>query len=224
MRPLTYTTAKSLLPVLGKPILTHILELLPPEVTDVIIVVGYLKEQIMAFYGERFGRVNVRYIEQDMREGNSRVYGTYSALALCRPYLVEGERYMFLYGDELHTKESAAACIRANALCLVTMEVPDPRRFGVVEVDERDMIVGFEEKPDHPKSNLVSAGLMVLDTDVFKYPAVRHSNGEYYLVDSIAQMIRAGYEFRVVRTNLWIPLATPEDLKKAEGILSKRTD
>lgn len=102
---------------------------------------------------------------------------------------------------------------------MLVYEANDSRKFGVLEVDSDEFIVGIEEKPENPKTNLVSTGAMVLDKNIFDFPAKQHKNGEYYLTDSIEQMLKAGYKFKAIRSSSWIPIGYPEDLKKAEEVL-----
>ena len=64
MRPLTDSTPKPLILVCGKPVLQHIVEALPPEVDELILVVGYFKEQIKDFCGEEYLGKRVHYCEQ----------------------------------------------------------------------------------------------------------------------------------------------------------------
>lgn len=216
MRPLTENTPKPMLQVWGQPILEHILSDLPSEIDEVILVVGYLKQNIIDYLGNEFDDIKISYIEQEGK------MGTYKALELCRDKFQDGEKFLMLYADDLHGAEGLKECVVGDQYTLLVYEADDPRKFGVVEIDEDGMVVGVEEKPENPKTNLVSTGVMVLDNNVFKFPAEMHKNGEYYLSESIDQMVRAGYKFKVVRSTSWIPIGFPEDIKRAEKVLSKK--
>ncbi len=98
-------------------------------------------------------------------------------------------------------------------------ESKNPSRFGVVELADDESITSIEEKPENPKTNLVLTGAQLLTREVLSFPARQHPNGEYYLTDSIAQMIEAGRKIYAVKTNFWLPIGYPEDIKKAEGSL-----
>jgi len=213
MRPLTIDTPKPMLKISGKPILEHILNDLPENVDEVILVVGYLKEKIMDYFGNQFGRFKIQYVVQEGK------LGTYHALELCRDLTGDSERFIVTYADDLHGAENFRKCSESEGYSILTFEANDPRRFGVVEVSSEGAVIGIEEKPENPKSNLVSTGVLVLDKNVFNYPACQHPNGECYLTDSVAQMIKAGHRFQAIRSNFWLPIGYPEDLAKAEKIL-----
>lgn len=216
MRPLTIDIPKPMLQIWGQPILEHILSDLPSEIDEVILVVGYLKESIINHLGNEFDNLKIDYIEQKSK------LGTYKALELCKDKLNDNGKFLMLYADDLHGGEGLKECVTCGQYAMLVYEADDPRKFGVVEIDEEGMIVGVEEKPENPKTNLVSTGVMVLDKNVFNFPAKVHKTGEYYLTNSIDQMIDAGYKFRAIRSSSWIPIGYPEDIKKAEEVLAKK--
>ena len=215
MKPLTDNIPKPMLKIIGRPILEHILSGLPSEIDEVILVVGYLKESITNHFGNQFGRLKITYIEQDQK------IGTYKALELCKDKIKDGEKFLMLYADDLHGPEGLKECVTCGQYALLIYEAENPSRFGVVETDADSIVVGVEEKPENPKTNLVSTGVMILDKNIFNFPARQHKNGEYYLTDSIEQMIEAGYKFKAIRSSSWIPIGYPEDLAKAEKILKR---
>ena len=75
-----------MLKVLGKPLLEHIIDSLPKEISELILVVGYKKEQIETYFGEKCNGKKISYIHQE------KALGTAHALHLCKPFLEEGER------------------------------------------------------------------------------------------------------------------------------------
>ncbi|MFH1161914.1 MAG: sugar phosphate nucleotidyltransferase [Candidatus Jorgensenbacteria bacterium] len=212
MRPLTLTTPKSLVPLLGKPLLRHIVEALPPSVVELIIVTGYRGDQIKEYCGPEFLGRPVTYVAQTERKG------TYHALELCKPYLSKNDAFAFLYSDDLTDAASIAECL-SRPLAIVASHAEHPERFGVITLNADGTIREIEEKPAAPRSNLVTTATHMITPDIFNYPPVPHpANGEYYFATALGAMARE-HPIEVVETKLWIPIGTPGDLARAETIL-----
>lgn len=212
MRPLTLENPKPLLKIAGKPLLQHIVEALPGEVDELVLVVGYLGEKIRDFCGAKFLGRPVTYVWQEKK------LGTGHALKLCEPHL-NSERFLMLYADDLHGGEGIGECLKHERALLV-MEHDKPRRFGVVVLHPDGSIREIIEKPENPPSNLVSTGAMVLDANIFKYEPDLHPNGEYYLTSMMAKMLPQ-HSMKAVRTGRWFPIATPEDLARGASFIRK---
>lgn len=211
LRPLTLLTPKPMIEVLGRPLLHHIIDSLPKEITELIIVIGYKGEEIRNYFGDVFEGKRVTYIIQPKQLGNA------DALALCKPYLAAGERFLFMFADDLHSPAALKKLLRHELGALVK-EHPDPSRFGVVEVDGKDRVISVVEKPKDPKSNLVLTGVYVLDDRIFHYTPSLHESGEYYMTDQVNQLIRE-HRFVIERTDFWFPVSTPADIARAEEVV-----
>lgn len=214
MRPLTDTVPKPMLLISHKPLLAHIFGSLPDAIDEVILVVGYKREQIEQYFGSQFGGKNITYIIQE------KPTGTADALALCRRLLKDGERFLVLNADDIYGKESLERCL-AHPRAILVGEVPDPRPFGVVEVGQDGVVLELIEKPEHPNSNLIAPGAYALDTNLFKYEPIPAASGERYFTTQLAQMFK-DYPVYAERTDFWINCTRPEDLPRAEEILSNR--
>lgn len=210
LRPLTDTCPKPLVKVGGRPLLDHIVEALPSAVDELIIVVGYLGDQIKTYCGTEFHGRKVRYVEQVEQNGTAR------ALWLCKD-LIKG-RFMFLFADDIHGKEDlarAASFVRS----ILVASVSEPEKFGIV-VRNPDGTLGLMiEKPEHAPSNCASTGAMILDDHIFEFEPQTPVKGEYYLSEVIERYAKK-YPIAVVEEQLWIPVGYPEDITRAETILS----
>ena len=215
MKRLTDNIPKPMLKISGKPILEHVLNYLPDKINRVFLVVGYLHQQIHDYFGHHYRGHKIDYVFQNGK------LGTYHALALCRDMINDDEKFIVTYADDLHGAKNFKKCSESENRAILVKEIDNPGRYGVVELNNDEIAVGIEEKPENPKSNLVSTGVLVLDKNIFKYPARQHANGEFYLTDSIGQMIQSGYKFKAIRSNFWLPIGYPEDLKKAEEFLNQ---
>lgn len=216
MRPLTLTKPKPLLAVLGKPLLTHIIEGLPKPIDEVIIVIGYLGHVIRGHFGDSCAGKKIRYVVQDNQNG------TFHALKAAEPLLDE-KKFLMVYADDLFSPVSYRRCAETGEICLLLATAKNPERFGVVTLNPDRTVREIEEKPKAPKSNLVSCGPAVLTKEIFQYPPPQNPNGEYYIPDSVNLMIKAGHRVSTARSDWWLPIAYPEDLRKAEKFLRRKT-
>ena len=204
--PLTAELPKPLISVLGKPILEHVLEALPEDVDEVFIVIGYKGDLISSHFGDNHGVRRLRYIKQENHTG------TAGALELVRPYL--RGKFLLMCGDDIQGRESLQEAIQ-YPLALIVAPHDNPSKFGVIEVCPNGTLLGIEEKPTMPKSNLVSTGSMVLDERIFSYEPKKQDNGEYYVTDQLAALAREA-SIQVITQTMWIPIGYPEDIPKAE--------
>lgn len=211
MRPLTNSRPKPLVLVLGRPLLEYIIEALPTEVDEIILVVGYRGEQIQEHFGLEYSGRLLHYVWQKEQGG------TADALSLCKPRL-KG-RFFMLFADDIHGSKDLKAALQYE-LCLLTFEHKYPERFGVISQNEDGFLKRIIEKPNQPESNLVSTGAMVLDERIFNYTSKPAKNGERYLTDMIEGLAQ-DHLIKVVKQNVWIPVGYPEDIKTAEQFLQK---
>ncbi len=212
LRPLTDTIPKPLVKVLGKSLLDHIVESLPSSIDELIIVTGYLEDKIREHCGDAFHGRKVTYVHQEEQKG------TAHALWLCKD-LLKG-RFLFMFADDLHGPVDIARAT-SYSRSMLTFTTNTPEKFGIVVRHPDGTLAEIIEKPEHAPSNLASTGVMVLDDNIFKYdPYAVETKGEYYLTDVLREYAR-DYPMAVVEQNLWIPIGYPEDIEKAEKILSE---
>jgi len=213
MRPLTLTRPKPLIEAAGRPIIEHIVRALPAAITELVIVTGYRGEMIREYCGETFCGKPVTYVAQENPKG-----GTGDALFAARDVL--GERFLVMYGDDIHGKEALEHAVAADHAMLAARS-ETPERFGVVEQNPDGTLVRIVEKPENPPSDLINIGGFVLTRDIFDCIAAQSASGEYYLTDNIT-LYASRHPVVVIEQNLWIPIGYPEDIEKAERILATR--
>lgn len=211
MRPLTLTKPKVLLEVAGRTLMDHLVGDLPPAIDELIMVIGYLGEQIQQYCGDSFHGRKVTYVWQKQKTGTAR------ALQLCREHLRPGSFMVLAAADDIIGRQALRDAIKYGR-CIITAHSDHPEKFGVLTIDEDGRVKDFVEKPQHFISNLVNTNSMVLDHHVFEYEPDAHPNGEFYLTTMVAKLAR-DYPVYTVPADLWIPIATPEDLQKAESML-----
>ena len=198
LRPITHTSAKQLVPVANKPVLFYGLEAIADAgITDVGVVVGETAPAIEDAVGDgsAFG-LKVTYIRQEAPLGLAH------AVLISRDYLGDDHFVMWL-GDSFIlggisalTREFQATL--PDALVMLT-QVRDPRMFGVAELDDSGRLIGLEEKPREPKSDLALVGIFMFSPAVHDVipDLVPSWRGELEISEAIQALIDAG---RVVRS------------------------
>jgi glucose-1-phosphate thymidylyltransferase len=205
LRPITHTSAKQLLPVANKPVLFYGLESIrDADITDVGIVVGDTEPAIRAAVGDGrdFG-LNVTYIRQDAPLGLAH------AVLIARDYLGDDDFVMYL-GDNfivggITSLVDEFRSGRPDAQIMLTT-VPDPRQFGVAELDDAGEVIGLEEKPLRPKSDLALVGVYIFTPAV--HDAVRRlapsGRGELEITEALQWLIDDGRKVRsTIITGYW---------------------
>ena len=162
MRPLTLNTPKPLINVAGYPLLHHLVKILPDKISELVIVHGYLGEQIVKYCGEEFLGRKVSYVHQPEKTG------TFDALRLSRKYL-DDQPFAVLYSDDFIEKEALEKLVNHD-LAAITTKVEDPRRFGVVILNDDGTIKEIIEKPEVPPSNQILVSGFILNNSIFDYP------------------------------------------------------
>ena len=211
MRPLTETTPKPLIKVCGKPLLQHIVEALPSVIDELILVVGYKKEQIEAFCGTEFLGKKVQYAVQNNFAG-----GTGDALLQTKD-LVTG-KFLFMYADDIHGDKALALAVEKDHAILGTFSAT-PELFGVLVKNDDGTLREILEKPKEPTSNTVNIGGFVLTPDIFNCTVeVSAEHGELLVTDMLTKYATT-HPVTIVQQDIWIPVGKPEDIAVAESIL-----
>jgi NDP-sugar pyrophosphorylase family protein len=214
MGELTDEAPKSLLKVNGKTLLAYKFENLPENVTEIIIIVGYMADRIRASCGTEFNGIPIRYIVQEKLDG------TAGALWRAKDFL-KG-KFIVMMGDDLYSKEDIVEASRYEWSELVET-VEDERGGGETVVDEKGNIVGVREGV-HKGTWIVGTNMFVLDTRLFDFPLVPKAEGsdEYGLPQTIVPAAQSlGVAFKAVPATRWIQITSPEDLRSAEEALKK---
>jgi glucose-1-phosphate thymidylyltransferase len=205
LRPITHTSAKQLVPVANKPVLFYGLEAIADTgITEVGIVVGDTGEEIRRAVGDgsAFG-LDVTYIPQHAPLGLAH------AVLVARDYLGDDDFVMYL-GDNfiiggITDLVSTFREQRPDAQILLTA-VADPAAFGVAELDAHGRLIGLEEKPARPKSDMALVGVYLFTREV--HAAVRavepSRRGELEITHALQWLMDRGKDVRTtVITGYW---------------------
>jgi len=213
LRPLTLTRPKPLLPVAGQTLLDHNLAKLAHAGAKEAIVVAAAGDRAIprALGRERFGMPVHCVVQPEPK-------GTGHALSLVARF-VRGT-FLLNFSDNVTAWDMSKllARHRRTGACatLALFHAADPRRHGVAEI-RGDRIVRLVEKPEHPATDLASAGMFVLEPIIFE--ALGHlvdTGGEMHIVDAVQHLIDQGQRVSYSVLNAWRRnVNTPSDLLEA---------
>jgi bifunctional UDP-N-acetylglucosamine pyrophosphorylase/glucosamine-1-phosphate N-acetyltransferase len=169
--PLTETIAKPMLPLGGKPTLEHVItNLKEAGLTELVICVGYMKDQIMDYFGNGYDwGVEIEYVEQEQME-------SVEAAMLAGEDLLQDEPEFFVaHADFLADPEIITRTIETHKnlgsdLTITVNLVENPSLFGITVIDEQARIKQIIEKPDKgtEPSNIAISGLYIYPNEIFK--------------------------------------------------------
>jgi NDP-sugar pyrophosphorylase family protein len=216
LRPLTLDRPKPMLPVGGRPLLEHLVDLLRRHgIHEVAINLHYQPRAIVDYFGDgsRSG-VSITYSYEPHLVGSA---GAVKQLH----WFLGSEPFLVLYGDVLADVSLSELIARHNARrcagTLVLYEVEDPTRVGIVELDEDERITGFVEKParGEVRGNLANAGIYLLDPSVIDLipPDVESDFGR----DIFPAALERGFDLRGIRLDGYLlDIGSPERYAQAE--------
>ncbi|MGL4389147.1 MAG: sugar phosphate nucleotidyltransferase [Brevinema sp.] len=220
--PHTNNTPKPLMYIAGATILDHLLsKLLPLNPTEFVFIVGYLKEQIIQHISIHYPDLPVRFIEQINPQGlGHAIYQARDAFSKDEDMMVVlGDQTFIVPWEQLIDSDS-------NVLCVTKVEKPS--HFGVVLIDQDDIVLDMEEKPEHPKSDLVISGIYYFPSAQAVFSTIAHqmtkdirTKGEIQITDSMRIMMESGEIFKAVEISEWNDCGNHDDLLSANKTILK---
>ncbi len=223
--PHTFTKPKPMVYIAGKPIIGHILDRLKdmkPE--EIIMVVGYRKEQIITYVDESYSDIfRIKYVDQTEQLGlGHSIYVSRDEIGDSEIMIALGDMifkagYSEFYDHYLNNGDCSGS--------IGVREVDDPEKYGIVELEGK-YIKGLEEKPARPKSRLGIAGvyfiketnilLSILEDMIKKDTRTR---GEYQLTDALQEMVNRGYRLKTFPVSSWYDCGHHESLLETNRVL-----
>jgi len=232
VRPQSWSKPKPLVGVAGRTILDHLFDSFSsvpdlvtgsrqrPETAEYVIILGpFLGEtQIPLFIKEHYPNYKVNYVLQSIMRGQS------DALWLAREYLT-GPMIMCFSDTLIETDFSFLTDENADGVAWVK-PVPDPRRFGVAELDGNGWVTRLIEKPASFENNQVVVGcyyfregrelISAIEEQIKRRKSIR---GEYFLADAINIMVERGLKIRPQPVDVWLDLGTIEAILQSNRYL-----
>lgn len=219
--PLTYTSAKQLIPVANKPVLFRVIEAIRDAgITEIGIVVGDTADEIRRAVG-RGGQwgVNITYIPQEAPLGLAH------AVKISRDFLGDDRFVMFLGDNVIQGGISPLIAQFAQSEFnsqIVLTRVDQPQQYGVAELDAEGRIIRLIEKPKEPPSDLALVGIYMFDHNIFEaVNAITPSwRGELEITDAIQWLVDHTYRvYPYVHRGWWIDTGRPGDMLEANSLV-----
>jgi glucose-1-phosphate thymidylyltransferase len=223
LRPHTHTQPKALVPVAGKPILSHIVDnLISAGVSEFVFVVGYLGAKVEEYIRGKYQHIHTEFVLQEPREG------TGHAVWLCRDKIRDDDDLIIALGDTVFDVDLQPV-IGLPHSSVGLKKVDDPRSFGVAELDEEGFITHVVEKPPIPKSNLALVGLYRIRESRLLLEALeenirqnKRTYNEFHLTDGIQSMIARGVKMKTFAVENWYDCGSKDSLLETNAILLKK--
>ncbi|MBN2363348.1 NTP transferase domain-containing protein [candidate division WOR-3 bacterium] len=217
LQPHTFTLPKVLLRLAGKPMIAHIMDIaekIEPE--EVVIVVGYKSEIIKKYLSRYEKRFKLLFVDQQ------------EMLGLGHAVYITGDSdkdTLIILGDTIF-RFDLKQVVKSAGNSIGVAQVQDPRRFGVVELNEDKTVKRLVEKPANPTSNLAIVGLYRIRDFHDLYNSLRHliesgkkTSGEIQLTDALEKMVEDGKRIGVFGIDQWLDCGKPETLLSTQAFL-----
>jgi glucose-1-phosphate thymidylyltransferase len=214
LRPHTYATAKPLLRVAGRPVMSYILDDLKAlGVEEIVFITGYLKETIEQYIRASYPDFHAHFVEQPVQDG------TAGAVRLAEPY-IDGE-CLIIFVDTLFDADLSLVKRLPEAVSGVIWAkyVEDFQRFGVLVRDDDGFMKRIVEKPRDPISKLANIGLYYIRDWKLLFEGIhatmhgpRDRSGEFYLTDAFQYMVDRGARIQIEEVEGWYDCGQLETL------------
>lgn len=196
LRPFTEHHPKPLIDIASKPLLEYTLESLPDSITEIIIVIGYLGNQIRDHFGNSWKGIPIKYVEQET------LRGTGDALLQAKPFVEKS--FLVVNGDDLYAKTDLTKLME-HSLSILAWQSSVAQENGLKVNEDMDLI-DFDET-----STLINSGAYFLTKDFFDNPLAEitvRDKIEYSLPHTLVTMAKT-QPVKVVKATHWFPVGTP---------------
>lgn len=220
LHPITRGTSKQLLPVYDKPMIYYPLSVhMLAGIREVLIITtpedNAAFERLMGD-GSQWG-MSLTYATQPSPDGLAQAF-------LIGAEFLDGDGASLVLGDNLFYGAGLSALVKnaaakAEGATVFGYHVRDPERYGIVELDENDLAVSIEEKPDRPKSNWAVTGLYFFDHNVVQAAeqVIPSDRGELEITSVIDWYLQRG-QLEVAQLNrgfAWLDTGTFDSMVEA---------
>jgi mannose-1-phosphate guanylyltransferase len=213
LRPLTYRIPKPLLPVMGKPLIMHVIDSIPSEVDEVIVPISYKREVMEDYLRSHPPGRRITLVDEP------EPLGTGGAVKNVEEH-IDGQ-FLVINGDVITSLDVASFLkfhrAKGGIASISLWPVEDPSPFGVAQLDEDARITRFQEKPKREEafSKLINAGAYALEREVLDVIGDGFVSMEREVFPKLLDKGMYGFQF----DGHWIDCGTRENVIGAHRIL-----
>jgi len=212
LRPLTYHVPKSMIRIAGKNLIEHNIAALPKEVDEVVLVIGYLGEQIINHFGDKYENKKIIYIKQQ------KLFGTGHALSACESVLKD--KFLVLMGDDIYSEKDINKCLK-HKNCILAQKVKNRFTGGRIILNSQGFLKEIIEGIHKKNEGLVNTGLYVLTKNFFNYELVKLKDKKEYGLPQTLVKMAVDYPVFIEKAESWLQISSLAGLKNAEKILRR---
>lgn len=211
LQPLTFNTPKCLVPICGRPLIEYWFDLFEIHgVKEVLINTSYLADNVKRFIDNHPRNFKIHLVYEET------LLGSGGTIIKNWDFIEEEEAFFIFYADNFTNinlkKMISFHHAHSTDFTLAVFKVPNPHECGIIEMDERSLIISFVEKPTKPVSNLAFAGIIVSN------PKLKHYFPDKDIFDLGHDVLPkvAGKAAGYVIEDYLLDIGTPEKLIQAE--------
>jgi len=209
LRPLTYRIPKPLVPVMGKPLIMHVIDSIPSEVDEIIIPISYKRDVMEEYLKTHPPGRRITLVDEP------EPLGTGGAVKNVEDR-IDGQ-FLVINGDVITSLDVASFVkfhrAKRGIASISLWPVDDPSPFGVAQLDSESRITRFQEKPKREEafSNLINAGAYALEREVLDLIGEGFVSMEREVFPKLLDKGMYGYQF----DGHWVDCGTRENLLNA---------
>ncbi len=221
MRPITFTTPKILIKLGEKAIIDYILEkLIANGINEISMILNPQGEKIKSYIQKRYS-LKIKFIFQPKLNGIAHAVSMASEDLTDEPVLV-------VLGDTIFEGD-LKKIIRSKYSCLAVKEVENPKKYGVVILNNNGFVKKLVEKPDTYMSNLAIVGIYFFKNGIRLKNSIDHllknnvkTKGEYQITDAIQNMVDSGEKITTHKIDNWFDCGTPAEILSSHKYILKK--
>ncbi len=225
LRPHTHTQPKALVPVAGKPLLSHIIDSLANGgISHFVLIIGHMGNKIKGYVESHYKNQGLTFdfVVQEPREGSAH------AVLIAKDCIGDDNEFLVMFGDTIincHLPDF----INSEHSVVGIKKVERPGDFGIAEIGADGFVRKFIEKPRIPKSNLGMVGVYKIHNASVLFQSIKEMmeidklpTEEYSLTDALMRTINKGEKVITAEVDGWYDCGKKETLLEANSILLNR--